>query len=254
MAPALVTLGKQLVYEIVVRNEGTVGVKGVHVEEQLPPSVTFLTAAPQPLVRDRLLVWNLESVGPGQELRLKVELQPLGEGDVITHATVTWAAVCAMRARVVPLGLSLSLTGPSQLIRVGETANVGIHLVNNTNAHLQPYMVQVSLPKLGLIHEHEKGHLFQVDGPILRPGEKSDLNFRVTALQPGRQIVNVSILIAGVEEISKPIPVDVIDNRSFGLAQPTARAVSEEVSPPSEFPVSEIIRRWQRAGSTFPGS
>src|SRR5262249_56378484 len=68
--------GQPLVYEIRVRNAGTVPARLAPVDPELPPGTRLLHADPPPAVEGDRLKWVVDQLTPGDEQRFRVQLQP----------------------------------------------------------------------------------------------------------------------------------------------------------------------------------
>src|SRR5207244_6401362 len=95
-APAVVNLSQPLGYEIIVRNPSSAPVCNVRVEDELPAGARYLGGDPPPEVGPDRLAWTLNTLEPGAERRLRVELQPGAEGELRSTATVHYTAMASM--------------------------------------------------------------------------------------------------------------------------------------------------------------
>jgi uncharacterized repeat protein (TIGR01451 family) len=191
LGPTTVTLGKPFAYEIVARNAGSVAVFNVHVEDELPPGARFQGSAPRPDVQGEHLLWNLGTMEPASERRIKVEIQPAAEGELMSRATVTFSASSTVMTRVTRPQLTLTITGTESAL-VGDPATFKIQVANVGTGPATNVVVHDNLPA-GLWHD--QGQHIDADIGTLGPGESRVLNLQTTAVKVGREI-NEAIVTA----------------------------------------------------------
>ena len=180
--PITLNIGKPLRYEIVVRNTGSTPVLSVQVEEQIPAGARFISAEPRPMLRSGLLIWNLGNLDPGVERRIKIELQPVGEGELDSRATVTFSANSNLHTRITRPRLTLAKTGP-QTVQVGQPAVFQLVLTNAGTGPATGVMLHDHLPE-GL--RHANGPEVETDIGTLAPGENKTIVLETTAVKAGR--------------------------------------------------------------------
>jgi uncharacterized repeat protein (TIGR01451 family) len=184
VGPASLNIGKPLRYEIVVRNPGSVPVLSVQVEEQLPAGARFTSADPRPMMRSGLLVWNLGNLDAGAEKRIKIELQPVGEGELDSRAIVTFSTQADLHTRITQPKLTLTKTGP-QTAQVGQPAIFQLQLTNVGTGPATGVVLHDHLPE-GL--RHANGSDVETDLGTLAPGESKTITLETTAAKAGRYI------------------------------------------------------------------
>jgi uncharacterized repeat protein (TIGR01451 family) len=184
VGPTTLNIGKPLRYEIVTRNAGSTPVLSVQVEEQIPAGARFISAEPRPMLRSGLLIWNLGNLDPGVERRIKIELQPVGEGELDSRATVTFSANSNLHTRITRPRLTLAKTGPST-VQVGQPAVFQLVLSNVGSGPATGVMLHDHLPE-GL--RHPNGPEVETDIGTLQPGENKTITLETTAVKPGRFI------------------------------------------------------------------
>jgi uncharacterized repeat protein (TIGR01451 family) len=176
-------LGKPVAYEILARNAGPVAVFNVHVEDELPAAARLLASTPRPDVVGEHLLWNLGALEPGTERRIKVEIQPAAEGELMSRATVTFSASSSVLTRVTRPQLTLAITGTESAL-VGDPVAFRIQVANVGTGTATNVVVHDNLPP-GLWHE--QGQHIDADIGALAPGESKILNLQVTAVKVGAQ-------------------------------------------------------------------
>lgn len=198
VAPAAAPPGKPLNYEIVVRNAGPAPALQVRVADQLPPSVRYLGSEPSALVQGTQLHWNLGTLGPNVERRLKVQVQPAGEGDVESSATVTFAASAGSRTRVVRAQLALVKKGP-ETAQVGDAVPFQLVVTNTGSGPAENVVLRDRLPP-GL--KHSAGDHVEADLGTLQPGESKTVTVQTTAVKAGRMVNEASAFATDTPEVT----------------------------------------------------
>jgi uncharacterized repeat protein (TIGR01451 family) len=184
IGPTTLNIGKPLKYEIVVRNAGSTPVQSVQVEEQIPAGARFVSAEPRPMLRSGLLIWNLGNLDAGVERRIKVELQPVGEGELDSHATVTFSTTSDLHTRITRPKLTLAKTGP-QTVQVGQPAVFQLVVSNVGTGPASGVVLRDHLPE-GL--RHANGSEVETDIGTLAAGENKTITLETTAIKAGRFI------------------------------------------------------------------
>lgn len=229
VAPAAVSPGKPLVYDIVVRNVGGAPAQRVQVEEQLPPGATVTGAEPRPETRGSTLVWDLGTLAAGAEARLRVTLQPAGDGDITTTATVTCATTSTLRAHVPRGALSLTVTGPPSA-RLGDGVTFQIQLANNAAAPSGRLLLRARLSP-GL--QHPQGSEVEAELPPLAPGEVKSVPLDAVASKAGRLGVTATVAAPGVAEIGSGADVEVAEAAAAPAAPPAPAAEGAKPAAPT---------------------
>jgi uncharacterized repeat protein (TIGR01451 family) len=188
IGPATLNVGKPLAYEIVAHNLGAVPVFNVAVEEQIPAGTHLLRADPPPVFRGALLTWNVGTLEPGAERRIKLEVQPAGEGELVSRANVTFSAASSLQTRITRPQLKLTKSGPTT-VQVGRPAVFQIQVTNVGTGPATGVVVRDHLPP-GLHHEH--GTEIEANVGRLAPGETRTIALDTLATRPG-QVVNEAI-------------------------------------------------------------
>jgi uncharacterized repeat protein (TIGR01451 family) len=207
VGPASVICGKTLAYEIVARNTGKVTVANVRVEEELPAGTRFLSAEPRPDARGDQPVWNLGTLEPGAERRIKIEVQPVGEGDLTSRATATFSVSSGMQTRVTRPRLVLTIAGP-EAGQMGDQIVFQIQVANTGTGPATGVVLHDHLPA-GLWHEQGS----QIDAEIgtLAAGESRSVTLQTTAVRPGPQINEASATADGSLQVATRASVTITE-------------------------------------------
>jgi uncharacterized repeat protein (TIGR01451 family) len=198
VGPATVSIGKPFTYEIVVRNTGTSTAFQVRVEDQTPSNARLLGSEPQAEVQGSQLSWNLGSLDPAGERRIRVEVQPNGEGEIQSSARATCSTTATLRTQVTRPRLTLAKKGPDTAL-VGDSVAFDLIVSNTGSAPASNIMLRDKLPP-GL--QHPSGNYIEADLGTLGPGDNKHVTVKVTAVKAGRFVNEASVSAADVPEVT----------------------------------------------------
>ncbi|MCS6849852.1 MAG: DUF11 domain-containing protein, partial [Gemmataceae bacterium] len=192
--PHVINVGETLVYEIAVRNVGTVAVGEVRVVDEVPAGARFLGAEPPPEGgAGPRLSWSLGTLAPGVEQRIKVRLQAVQPIELRATATVTFSASAAVATRITEPRLRLVKTGPES-VQVGEPAVFQLTITNTGTGPAHHVILRDHLPP-GL--RHPQGELVETDVGTLHPGEARTITLTTTAVHAGRFVNQATVTAEG---------------------------------------------------------
>lgn len=189
VGPAAFNVGKPFVYEVVVRNTGTAPVHQVRVQDELPAGARMLSVEPQAEVQGERLSWGLGTLEAGAERRLRVHVQPAGEGEVQANATATFTTACALRTRITRPQIAVTKSGPESAL-VGDTVTFQIVVSNPGTGPATNVLIHDRLPS-GL--QHPQGSEIEAEIGTLGAGETRTLTLTTTAVKSGRQVNEVRV-------------------------------------------------------------
>lgn len=196
IVPDAVPLGKDVSYEIVVKNAGPAPVSGVKVEEDMPAGARYLGGEPAPEVSLTTLRWAVGELAAGAEKRLKVTVKPAGEGDYKTSPRATFTATAASTVKITRPKLAASVTGPEGVL-INEEAAFVIQVKNDGTGPANRVKIHVTLPP-GLKHPQQRdGSPVEAELPALAPGETRSVTLKTTAVQPGPQACELTVIGEG---------------------------------------------------------
>ncbi len=185
--PEVINLGKPLSYEIVVRNAGQAPVHNVRAEDELPAHVRYAGGEPTAEVGPNRLVWNLGTLEPNAERRVRVDLQPAGEGEIRATATVTFTTAAALRTMVVHPRLAMTMRGPESAT-AGDPVPFQIQVSNPGSGPVTNLILRAKLPD-GLTHP--QGQIVEADLGTVGPGESRSVTLTTTAARGGHYVNEV---------------------------------------------------------------
>ena len=193
VVPDAVPLGKDVSYEIVVRNTGPIPVTGVKVEDDLPAGARYVGGEPLAEVTPGALGWSLGELAAGAEKHLKVTVKPAGEGDYHTSPKVTFTAAAGNVVKITRPKITASITGPEAVLINDEAAFV-IQVKNEGTGPAHKVKIHVSLPH-GLRHPQQRdGSPVEAELPVLAAGETKSVTLKTKALEAGTQSCELTVL------------------------------------------------------------
>jgi uncharacterized repeat protein (TIGR01451 family) len=181
-APEEVQVDREATFHIRVRNVGNAPAHGVTVADPIPRGVEFIEAIP-PCTRtpEGVLVWDLSTIRPGEEVTLSVRVMPQVAGEIGSVAQATFHARASVRTLCTQPRLALSLQAPESVL-LGQPATLEINVTNTGNGAASNVVIEVDVPE-GFTHaagrelEHELG--------TIPPQESRRLNLVLDSTQPG---------------------------------------------------------------------
>lgn len=193
VVPDAVPLGKDVTYEIVVKNAGPMAVSGVKVEEELPAGARYLGGEPLAEVTPAALGWSLGEMAPGAERRIKLNVKPAGEGDFRTSPKVTFTAAAGNVVKITRPKITASITGPEAVL-INEDAAFVIQVKNEGTGPAHKVKIHVALPA-GLKHPQQRdGSPVEAELPVLAAGETKSVTLKAKALTAGSQTCELTVL------------------------------------------------------------
>src|SRR5204863_8925126 len=99
------------------------------VEDEIPAGVHFVGSDPPSETAGNRLTWSIGSIEPYAERHIRVDVQPPGEGELQTRATVTFTGSTTLRTLVVQPRITLAMRGPEQ-VSVGDAVPFQIQATN----------------------------------------------------------------------------------------------------------------------------
>jgi uncharacterized repeat protein (TIGR01451 family) len=186
-APPEIQIGKAAKFTIKVRNSGTVPAHGVEVHDTVPQGTQLVATTPAAQSDAQgALVWDLNTLKPGDEQTIELELMPMSEGEVGSVATVHFRAEASVRTVATKPMLNMEVFSPSRVMK-GETLTIKIKLSNPGTGAASGVLLSEIVPD-GL--KHEAGRELEFEVGTLKPGEMRELELQLSAAEAGT-ITNV---------------------------------------------------------------
>ncbi|MGC1275782.1 MAG: hypothetical protein WBC44_18910 [Planctomycetaceae bacterium] len=180
-APSKAILGQPLVYEIHVMNVGDSAAHEVTVSDVVPKGTELVGTIPRAVEKEQKLVWNLETLAPGESKLIKVKVTPVEPGQIGSVATVNFVSEVAAETKVVAPHLTLRIVAPPS-VTLGQPVDFRFEIANKGTAAAEKVMLRDLLPA-GF--EHVDGHDLEYEVGTLPPGETEAVTLRVSAVKPG---------------------------------------------------------------------
>jgi uncharacterized repeat protein (TIGR01451 family) len=218
VGPATVVVGQPFTYEIVVRNPGATPTLFVRVQDMLPENLRYQSSDPPGQMSEGQLLWDIGTLDAKAERRIKVSVQPTGEGEFTTTATATCSARTTMRVKVSQPKLSLVKKGP-QSAQVGDIVAFELLVSNLGTGPAEKVTLRDKMPE-GLQHEAQRtpGQVIEADIGTLAPGETRTIDMKAKALREGRFVNEAVVGAPGLAEVTARAEVIVTD-ATLGLSK-----------------------------------
>lgn len=190
IAPASATLGRPMVYQIVVRNNGTVPAYRVAVEDQVSDGVQIDGSIPQALLDGQRLVWKLGTIEPAAEKKISVRVIPRSEGTIGGVATVNFTPDPGEHAAG-GARLQFTLDAPTAAT-LGTPVPFRFKVANIGRKEATAVVIRDVLPSA---LRHPDGDDLEYEIGALPAGQSREIELVLTAAQAGR-IVNRAVVTA----------------------------------------------------------
>jgi uncharacterized repeat protein (TIGR01451 family) len=196
--PTNVRAGEPFSYEIVATNAGSLPAAQVKLEEELPPGTKLIGAHPIAVVQNERLTWTLDNLGPGEERRFKVEVEPGGDEEWKATANLIVSVGSTMKTSVTgAVQRPLTMTGPRSL-PVGQPVVFQLRVTNTTEVPMTDALLRVKMTP-GL--QHLNGDTIEASLGDLAPAQTKDLTLDAITVQTGRLAAEATLL-SGQKTIS----------------------------------------------------
>ncbi|HMP08337.1 MAG TPA: AMP-binding protein, partial [Lacipirellulaceae bacterium] len=177
LAPPEGQVGKRATFAVRVQNNGSRTAHHVIVTDEVPQGAQLIGTAPKAAVSGAQVVWDLGTLGVGEERIVEMELLPTDEGELGSVATVSFAAQASAKARSTRPQLALRLSANPRVM-IGDQQIVVIEVSNPGTGDATGVMLLETVPD-GL--SHEAGPALEFEIGTLRPGESRRLELVLQA-------------------------------------------------------------------------
>lgn len=185
VSPREIQVDQPADFEIRVRNVGRVTADDVLVIDRVPEGTDFLGAAPEPSsqVRGGTIEWNVGSIEPGQEKRIRMQLRPTKPGEIGSVAQVVFATQASMRTVVTKPVLAIEhATSPKVLM--GDNFVFDVTVENRGDGPATDVIIQEEVPEQ---LEYQAGfRQLEYEVGTLMPGQKRQLRLALRAGKVGK--------------------------------------------------------------------
>jgi uncharacterized repeat protein (TIGR01451 family) len=229
LAPAETQVGKPAVFEIRVQNTGRVIAHDVEIRDEIPKGTRLIGTIPRATAGVQgELVWAFDTLKPGEEAKVQVQLMPTAQGEIGSVATVHFNAAASARTVATKPELVVETTAPKQAM-IGQPVTVSIKISNPGTGTATGVVVEENVPD-GL--EHASGRELEYAIGTLKPNETKHLELTLTAAKAGR-VVNL------------------LSARGDGSLEAEGKAEVEVVAPALELALEGPKRRYLERQATY---
>ncbi len=190
LAPEEIQVDRKATFQVRVRNAGNATAHHVVVVDRVPRGTEFIDAVPPVTpTADGTLVWQLETVKPGEEVTLSMNLMPKVAGEIGSVAQATFQAQASVRAICTKPELKLDVTIPAEIL-IGQPAALEITVTNTGNGAAEEVVIEEDVPE-GFTHA--AGRQLETKLGTLRPQESRRLTLVLDSTKPGSYENHLSV-------------------------------------------------------------
>lgn len=215
LSPREIQVNQTADFQLVVKNVGRVAADNVQVFDRVPAGTEYQAATPEPTQRSRdgSIQWNIGTLRPGQEKRIKLQLKPTQPGEIGSVAHVTFATQASMRTMVTKPVLEIThQAGQTHLI--GDDVIFDVLVKNKGDGPAKNVVIQEDVPnQLGVPSQLEspdgtRGIEYEI-GTLL-PGQSRRVKLALKAANIGK-LRNVMFASAdGGLQAKHELPMEIV--------------------------------------------
>ena len=206
-APDEIQVGKPAIFQIKLRNTGSVAAHDVEIHDELPRGTRLLSTNPRASVGVRgELVWPVGTIKPGEEVTAEIELMPVAEGEIGSVASVRFTTDVSVRTRATKPELVVQTSAPAQVL-IGQDMTLTITVSNPGSGTATNVVLEERVPP-GFVHP--AGTELEYEVGDLMPNESRQLQLNLTAERPGP---TANVLVARGDaslEVEDQVPIEVV--------------------------------------------
>ncbi len=181
-APAEIQVNKPAMFEVRIRNTGSVPAHQVEVRDVVPRGTVLLATRPSVSPdADGNLRWQLGTLQPGDEQVVRMEVRPMAEGEIGSVATVHLAAQVSVSTVATRPQLELNVKMAEQ-VTVNEQLVMVVRISNPGTGVASGVVLTEQVP--AELH-HPYGDELQYEVGELKPGESRELELTLEARKAG---------------------------------------------------------------------
>ena len=181
-APAEVQVGSPAVFEIVVRNTGSIAAEDVTVVDVVPEGAQLMSTTPQAETSGGRVLWSLGRIAAGDEQVLKMQIVPTQEGEMGSVASLSYRMEASARTMATKPVLQLEMTAPRSVL-IGEDVALNIRVTNTGSGAAKDVLLYQALPPQ---LKHVSGSELEYDIGTLLPGDSRSIELVLEAAAPGQ--------------------------------------------------------------------
>ncbi|MGQ0634597.1 MAG: hypothetical protein ACT4QC_08300 [Planctomycetaceae bacterium] len=204
-APPTAVLGKPMVYQIVVRNNGPAPAHQVIVEDSIPDGVKMDGSIPQARIDKQRLFWKLGTIGPDDEKKISVRVIPQNEGTIGSVATVNYSTEQPLDASR-GSNLRFAVEAPRQAT-LGGKVTLRFKVANSGPKTATRVVIRNVLPAA---LRHDDGDDLEYEVGTLPPGESREVELTLTAARLGKTVNRAVMTAEGNVTEESTVAVEVV--------------------------------------------
>ena len=183
VTPETVSVGQDVTYELVVKNDGSTAVWNVRVEDEVPAGSKYVMSDPSGDHANGRLSWNLGSLDVGATKRLKVVVRPSDEGELRNRTVVSFSAATENKMKVTRPKVGVAISAPDT-VKAGDEAAFTVKLSNTGSGPATNLIMRATLSD-GL--HNPNGTVLELKIPSLASGQTKTIPLRAVATKSGVQ-------------------------------------------------------------------
>ena len=181
-APDEIQVNRTATFQLRVRNAGNAPAHNVVVVDRVPRGTQFVDALPRATpTADGMLAWQIDTVKPGEEVVLSMNVIPQVAGEIGSVAQATFQAQASVRTICTKPELKLNVTAPPEIL-IGQPATLEITVTNSGNGAAENVTIEEDVPE-GFTHAAGRA-LEHVIG-TLQPQQSRRLTLPLNSVKPG---------------------------------------------------------------------
>ena len=185
VSPREIQVDQPADFEIRVRNVGRVPAADVMVIDRVPAGTDFLGATPEPArsATSGGLQWDIGTLEPGQEKRIRYQLKPTRPGEIGSVAQVVFATQASMRTVVTKPVLNIQHATSAKML-MGDNFVFDVVVENRGDGPATDVIIQEEVPEQ---LEYQAGfRQLEYEIGTLLPGQKRELRLALKAGKVGK--------------------------------------------------------------------
>ena len=205
--PTTAGVGRDLSYELVIKNLGNAPALDVQLQDQLPDSGTYVASEPKTESTGQRLSWSLGAIEPGAEKRVSVTIRPNAEGEIVSRAEVSFTTMVDARVAVTRPELKIAMIGPKSS-KVGDVVPFQIELSNVGSGSAEKVSLRAKFSD-GLTHP--SGQLIEAELADLAAGQSKTLTLEVMAGTSGVQVCELTVAADGNPALTSKAEIELVE-------------------------------------------
>ena len=228
-SPREIQVNQTADFQLVIKNVGRVSAEGVQVFDKTPSGTEFISASPEPTSgRGGDLRWDIGTLRPGQEKRIKIQLKPTRHGEIGSVAHVTFATMASMRTLVTKPVLEI-VHEAKNVHLIGDNVVFDITVKNKGDGPANNVIIQEDVPQQ--LEFQDGSNAIEYEIGTLLPGQSKRLRLALKAAKIGK---TRNVLFASADgglECKHELPLEVVAPNLVAKSDgPTRRFLQRNVA------------------------